>query len=53
MSDIDPTSLLLQGRGSSYRTYIFKESTRRYAIDHKGQERKEIIYLHIADISYT
>ena len=37
--------------GSGYRTYIFKESTRHYAIDHKGQGHKEVIYLRVADIS--
>ena len=30
-----------QGGGSGYRIYIFKESIRRYAIDHKGRGRKE------------
>ena len=29
------------GRGSGYRIYIFKESTRRYAINRKGRGRKE------------
>ena len=29
------------GGGSNYKTYVFKESTRRYAIDHKGRGRKE------------
>jgi len=33
--------------------YIFKESTRRYAIDYKGRGRKEVIYLRVADVSYT
>ena len=37
--------------GSGYRTYVFEESTRRYAIDRKGQGRKEVIYLRIADVS--
>ena len=27
--------------GSGYRIYIFEEFTRRYAINHKGQGRKE------------
>ena len=27
--------------GSGYRTYVFKESIRRYAIDRKGRGRKE------------
>jgi len=39
--------------GSGYRAYIFEESTRRYAIDRKGRGRKEVIYLRVADISYT
>ena len=39
--------------GSGYRTYVFKESTRRYAIDRKGQGRKEVIYLRVADVSCT
>ena len=33
--------------------HIFEESTRRYAIDCKGRGRKEVIYLHIADVSCT
>ena len=39
--------------GSGYRTYIFEESTRRCAIDHKGRGRKEVIYLRVADVSCT
>ena len=39
--------------GSDYRTYIFKESTRRCAIDRKGQGHKEVIYLRVADVSCT
>jgi len=39
--------------GSGYRAYIFEESTRRCAIDRKGRGRKEVIYLRVADISYT
>ena len=39
--------------GSGYKTYVFKESTRRYAIDRKGRGRKEVIYLRVADVSYT
>ena len=38
--------------GSGYKMYVFKESTRRYAIDYKGRGRKEVIYLHVADISF-
>ena len=37
--------------GSGYRTYVFEESTRRYAIDRKGRGRKEVIYLRVADVS--
>ena len=33
--------------------YIFRESIRRCAIDRKGRGRKEVIYLRVADISYT
>jgi hypothetical protein len=39
--------------GSGYKAYVFKESIRRCAIDYKGQGRKEVIYLRVADISYT
>ena len=39
--------------GSGYKTYIFEKSTRRCAIDRKGQGRKEVIYLHVADVSCT
>ena len=39
--------------GSGYRTYVFEESTRRCAIDRKGRGRKEVIYLRVADVSYT
>jgi len=39
--------------GSGYKAYVFKESTRRYAIDRKGRGRKEVIYLRVANISYT
>ena len=44
---------MLWGGGSSYRTYIFEESTRYYVIDCKGQGRKEVIYLRVADVSCT
>ena len=37
-----------QGGGSGYRIYVFEESTRRCAIDHKGRGRKEVIYLRVA-----
>ena len=39
--------------GNGYRAYIFEESIRRYAIDRKGQRRKEVIYLRVADVSCT
>ena len=39
--------------GSGYRTYVFKKSTRCYAIDRKGQGCKEVIYLRVADVSCT
>ena len=46
-------NVMLWDRGSGYRTYIFKKSTRRYAIDYKGRGRKEVIYLRVADVSCT
>ena len=46
-------NIMLWDGGSGYRTYVFKESTRRCAIDCKGQGRKEVIYLRIADVSCT
>ena len=42
-----------RGGGSGYRTYIFEESTRYYIIYRKGQGRKEVIYLHVANVSCT
>ena len=44
---------MLRDGGSSYKTYVFKESIRRYAIDCKGRGRKEVIYLRVADVSCT
>jgi len=44
---------MLRDGGNGYRAYIFKESIRRYAIDYKGRGRKEVIYLRVADVSYT
>ena len=44
---------MLWDEGSSYRVYVFKEFIRRYAINHKGRGRKEVIYLRVADVSYT
>jgi hypothetical protein len=46
-------NVMLWDVGSGYRAYVFKESTRRYAIDRKGRGRKEVIYLRVADIRYT
>ena len=43
--------LMLWDVGNGYKAYVFKESTRRCAIDCKGQGRKEVIYLRVADIS--
>ena len=40
-----------QDGGSGYRIYVFKESIRYYIIDYKGQGRKEVIYLRVADVS--
>jgi len=45
--------IMLRNAGNGYKAYIFGESTRRYAIDRKGQGRKEVIYPRVADISYT
>jgi hypothetical protein len=33
--------------------YVFEESIRRCAINYKGQGRKEVIYLRVANVSYT
>ena len=46
-------NIILRDGGSGYRMYIFKESTRRCAIDRKGQGRKEVIYLRVTDVSCT
>ena len=46
-------NVMLWDGGSGYRMYVFKESIRRYAIDRKGQGRKGMIYLYIANISCT
>ena len=34
-------NIMSRGGGSGYRIYVFEESIRRYAIDRKGQGRKE------------
>ena len=39
--------------GNGYKIYIFEESTRHYTINCKGQGRKEVIYLRVADVSCT
>ena len=44
---------MLWDGGSGYRMYVFEESTRCCAIDRKGQGRKEVIYLRVADVSCT
>jgi len=44
---------MLRDVGNGYKTYVFKESTKRYAIDRKGRGRKGVIYLRVADISCT
>ena len=46
-------NVMLWDGGSSYRMYVFEESTRRCAIDRKGRGRKEVIYLRVADVSCT
>ena len=46
-------NIMLWDRGSGYRIYVFEESIRRYAINCKGQGRKEVIYLRVADVSCT
>ena len=53
MSVIKRRNIILQDGGSGYKIYVFKESTRYCAIDCKSQGRKEVIYLHVADVSYT
>jgi len=44
---------VLQNAGKGYKAYVFRESTRRCAIDRKGRGRKEVIYPRVADISCT
>ena len=44
---------MLWDGGNGYKVYIFKESTRCYAINYKGQGRKEVIYLRVANVSCT
>ena len=44
---------MLRDGGSGYRMYVFEESIRHYAINRKGRERKEVIYLRVTDVSCT
>jgi len=44
---------MLRNGGNGYKAYVFRESTRRYAINRKGRGRKEVIYPCVADISCT
>ena len=37
--------------GNGYKVYIFEEFIKYYTIDYKGQGRKEVIYLRVADVS--
>ena len=46
-------NVMSRDRGSGYKAYLFRESIRRCAIDHKDQGRKEVIYLRVADVSCT
>ena len=46
-------NIILWDGGSGYKIYIFKESIRYYTINYKGQGHKEVIYLRVADVSYT
>ena len=46
-------NIISRDGGSGYRMYVFEESTRRCAIDCKGRGYKEVIYLRVADVSYT
>ena len=46
-------NIILWDGGSGYKIYVFKEFIRRCAINCKGQGRKEVIYLRVADVSCT
>ena len=46
-------NIILWDGGSGYRIYVFEEPTRCCAIDRKGQGRKEVIDLRVADVSCT
>ena len=41
MSVIKRHNVMSRGGGSGYKTYIFKDSIRHYAINCKGRGRKE------------
>ena len=47
------STLMSQDGGNGYKVYIFKESTRHCTINCKGQGRKEVIYLRVANVSCT
>ena len=53
MSVIKRHNIILWDGGNGYKVYIFKESTKYCAIDCKGQGRKEVIYLRVANVSCT
>ena len=53
MSVIKKYNIMSWDGGNNYKVYIFKESIRYCAINYKGQRRKEVIYLRVADISCT
>jgi len=44
---------MLWNAGNGYKAYVFRESTRRCAINRKDRGRKEVIYPCVADISCT
>ena len=46
-------NIISQDRGSGYKIYVIEESIRRCVINHKGQGRKEVIYLRVANVSCT
>jgi hypothetical protein len=46
-------NVMLWDGGSGYRAYVFKESTRRYAIDRKSRGRKEVIYKGVTSMPQT
>ena len=46
-------NIMSRDKGSGYKIYVFEESIRCCVIDCKGQGRKEVIYLRVADVSCT